>query len=72
MTLTGSFFNWETQMSTSNSTPNYQVITDNPTGLLFRNKRDRKIVNVDPRVSFYIFYSVDEMTSNYLFAEISV
>lgn len=44
-----SFFNWETQMSTSYSTPNYQVITDNPTGLLFRNKRDRKIVNVDPR-----------------------
>ncbi|XP_071371341.1 cilia- and flagella-associated protein 299 [Centroberyx affinis] len=40
--------NWKTQMSTSNSSPNYQVIYDNPTGLLFKNKRDRKILNVDP------------------------
>ncbi|ESN90720.1 hypothetical protein HELRODRAFT_156203 [Helobdella robusta] len=44
-----SFFNWETQMSTSNSSSNYQIITNNPTGLLFKNRRDRKIMNVDPR-----------------------
>lgn len=37
------YFNWETQNSTSNSTPNFQVITDNETGLLFKNKRDRKV-----------------------------
>ncbi|XP_062521464.1 cilia- and flagella-associated protein 299-like [Corticium candelabrum] len=45
-----SFYNWETQTSTSNNTPNYQVIADNATGLLFKNKRDRKILNVDPKV----------------------
>ena len=43
-----SYFNWETQTSTSNSTPNFQVIADNETGLLFKNKRDRKVINVDP------------------------
>ncbi|ELU18780.1 hypothetical protein CAPTEDRAFT_147290 [Capitella teleta] len=44
-----SFFNWETQTSTSNPTPNYQVIAENASGLLFKNKRDRKIINVDPK-----------------------
>jgi len=38
-------------MSTSNATPNYAVIADNGMGLLFKNKRDRKILNVDPTVS---------------------
>ncbi len=46
-----SFYNWETQTATSNPTPNYQVIAENPSGLLFKNKRDRKILNVDPKVS---------------------
>eukprot|EP00002_Diphylleia_rotans_P031699 TRINITY_DN65_c0_g1_i9.p1 TRINITY_DN65_c0_g1~~TRINITY_DN65_c0_g1_i9.p1 ORF type:complete len:247 (-),score=57.58 TRINITY_DN65_c0_g1_i9:310-1050(-) len=46
-----SFYNWETQTSTSNSTPNFQVMTDNENGLLFKNKRDRKIINVDPKVN---------------------
>jgi Domain of unknown function (DUF4464) len=45
-----SFYNWETQTPTSNSTPNFQVIADNETGLLFKNKRDRKVINVDPKV----------------------
>lgn len=44
-----SFYNWETQTSTSNPTPNYQVIAENASGLLFKNKRDRKILNVDPK-----------------------
>ncbi|KAI9225152.1 hypothetical protein BC828DRAFT_401637 [Blastocladiella britannica] len=44
-----SFYNWETQLCTSNNTPNWQVIADNETGLLFKNKRDRKVVNVDPK-----------------------
>lgn len=43
-----SYFNWETNVSTSNSTPHYQVIADSAQGLLFKNKRDRKIVNVNP------------------------
>jgi len=45
-----SFYNWETQICTCNATPNYQVISDNENGLLFKNKRDRKIINVDPKV----------------------
>ncbi|KAJ3177203.1 hypothetical protein HDU85_005981 [Gaertneriomyces sp. JEL0708] len=44
-----SFYNWETQTCTNNATPNFQVIADNESGLLFKNKRDRKIVNVDPK-----------------------
>ncbi|GAQ81724.1 hypothetical protein KFL_000890130 [Klebsormidium nitens] len=44
-----SFYNWETQTSTSNATPNFQVIADNEEGLLFKNKRDRKVINVDPK-----------------------
>ena len=50
-----SFYNWETQTCTSNHTPNFQVITDNESGLLFKNKRDRKIINVDPKVRFNIY-----------------
>eukprot|EP01029_Cantina_marsupialis_P019328 TRINITY_DN44922_c0_g4_i1.p1 TRINITY_DN44922_c0_g4~~TRINITY_DN44922_c0_g4_i1.p1 ORF type:complete len:231 (+),score=33.40 TRINITY_DN44922_c0_g4_i1:83-775(+) len=46
-----SYFNWETQTCTSNSTSNFQVIADNETGLLFKNKRDRKVINVDPKVN---------------------
>ncbi|CAF0774815.1 unnamed protein product [Brachionus calyciflorus] len=43
-----SFYNWENQMITSNNTPNYQVIAESVKGLLFKNKRDRKLINVDP------------------------
>ncbi|KAJ3227243.1 hypothetical protein HK099_002936 [Clydaea vesicula] len=46
-----SFYNWETQTCTSSATPNFQVIADNENGLLFKNKRDRKIINVDPKES---------------------
>lgn len=50
-----SFYNWETQTCTTNSTPNYQPIADNESGLLFKNKRDRKIINVDPKVRITIY-----------------
>lgn len=43
-----SYYNWESQTANSNPTPNFQVIADNESGLLFKNKRDRKVVNVDP------------------------
>lgn len=46
-----SYYNWESQTSTSNSSANFQVITDNETGLLFKNKRDRKVINVDPKAN---------------------
>ena len=29
-----------------------QVIAENTRGLLFKNKKDRKILNVDPKASF--------------------
>nr|XP_054364853.1 cilia- and flagella-associated protein 299 [Mirounga angustirostris] len=45
-----SFYNWDSHIAVWNSTPNYQVIADNPEGLLFKYKRDRKILNVDPKV----------------------
>lgn len=44
-----SYYNWETQTSTSNHSQNFQVIADNYEGLLFKNKRDRKVINVDPK-----------------------
>jgi hypothetical protein len=54
-----SYFNWDTNLSTSNSTPHYQVIADSAQGLLFKNKRDRKIVNVNPEappgIHIYIY-----------------
>ncbi|KAL0979928.1 hypothetical protein UPYG_G00191700 [Umbra pygmaea] len=43
-----SFYNWETQISTSNSSANYHVMAEN-TALLFQNRLDRKILNVDPK-----------------------
>ncbi|KAM7018119.1 cilia- and flagella-associated protein 299 [Tautogolabrus adspersus] len=42
------YYNWKTQVSTSNSSPNFEVIYDDPHGLLFRNKKDKKILRVDP------------------------
>ncbi len=48
-----SFYNWETQTCMTNATPNYQPIADNENGLLFKNKRDRKIISVDPKVKKY-------------------
>ncbi|XP_041854286.1 cilia- and flagella-associated protein 299 [Melanotaenia boesemani] len=42
------YYNWKTQVSTSNSSPNFEVIYDNVNGLLFKSRRDKKILNVDP------------------------
>jgi len=53
-----SYYNWETQVATSNSTPNFQVIADHEGGLLFKNKRDRKIINVDPKVSLIALMTI--------------
>ncbi|XP_038196110.1 cilia- and flagella-associated protein 299 isoform X1 [Arvicola amphibius] len=44
-----SFYNWDNHIAVCNSSPNYQVMADNPEGLLFKYKRDRKILNVDPK-----------------------
>ena len=46
-----SFYNWDTQHSTSNESPNFQILPDHEQGLLFKNKRDRKapVRGVSPR-----------------------
>jgi hypothetical protein len=49
-----SYYNWETHTPSVNHTPNFQVIPG-PKGILFKNKRDRKIINVDPEVCCYFF-----------------
>lgn len=44
-----SFYNWDTQQSTGQESPNFQIMPDDCNGLLFKNKRDRKLINVDPK-----------------------
>eukprot|EP00039_Didymoeca_costata_P016322 m.289627 g.289627 ORF g.289627 m.289627 type:complete len:235 (+) comp16376_c1_seq4:125-829(+) len=44
-----SYYNWDSQVSKSTTTANYDVITDKYAGMLFKNKKDRKIINVDPK-----------------------
>ncbi|XP_027888606.1 cilia- and flagella-associated protein 299 isoform X1 [Xiphophorus couchianus] len=39
------YYNWKTQTSTSNSSPNFEVIYDDPNGLLFKSKRDKTMLN---------------------------
>ncbi len=35
-------------MCVSNDSPNFKVDASSQQGLLFRNKRDRKVIHVDP------------------------
>ena len=44
-----SFYNWDTHTCTATSSGNFQVIAEGPQGILFKNKRDRKTVSVDPK-----------------------
>ncbi|CAM6083982.1 unnamed protein product [Calypogeia fissa] len=46
-----SYYNWDTKITFQNHSQNWQVIADNETGILFKNKKDRKILNVDPAVT---------------------
>lgn len=46
-----SFYNWETQQASMHDTPNYQVIANSTSGLIFKNKTDRKSIDVDPKTS---------------------
>ncbi|KAG1937390.1 cilia- and flagella-associated protein 299 [Pimephales promelas] len=43
-----SFYNWRTQVAKCNASSNYEVITENPSGLLFQCRNNMKILNVDP------------------------
>jgi len=44
-----SYFNWGTLKICCAPTASFQVIADSESGLLFKNKRDRKVINVDPQ-----------------------
>ena len=43
-----SFYYWEGQKTSINESPNFRVDSYSESGLQFKNKRDRKIINVDP------------------------
>ena len=43
-----SFFNWDSGHPIINNSPNFRVDANDDKGLLFRNKRDRKVINVNP------------------------
>ncbi|CAL8293823.1 unnamed protein product, partial [Gadus morhua 'NCC'] len=59
-----SFYNWRTQMSTSHSSPNYEVITDQPSGLVFQNKTDRKVLELNPWAASSDNWSRSEVKSD--------
>eukprot|EP01063_Lacrimia_lanifica_P037681 TRINITY_DN7809_c0_g1_i1.p2 TRINITY_DN7809_c0_g1~~TRINITY_DN7809_c0_g1_i1.p2 ORF type:complete len:234 (+),score=100.80 TRINITY_DN7809_c0_g1_i1:120-821(+) len=44
-----SYYNWKTQTLSYNNSSTFQVIADNEMGLLFKHKRDRKTISVDPK-----------------------
>eukprot|EP00759_Apiculatamorpha_spiralis_P017530 PhF_6_TR23742/c0_g1_i1/m.33160 len=46
-----SYYNWRTHTLYYNNSSTFQVIADPKLGLLFKHKRDRKTINVDPRVA---------------------
>jgi hypothetical protein len=43
-----SFFSWESQVCYINDSPNFRTDASSEEGLMFRNKRDRKLINVNP------------------------
>lgn len=46
-----SYYNWKTGVCASNDSPNFKVDSGSgESGLLFRNKRDRKVINVNPNI----------------------
>lgn len=46
-----SYYNWKTGICASNDSPNFKVdASSGESGLLFRNKRDRKVINVNPNL----------------------
>lgn len=43
-----SYYNWDSQLCYLSDSPNFRVDANSEEGLLFRNKRDRKVINVNP------------------------
>lgn len=44
-----SYYNWRTQSLSYSNSSTFQVLADNEVGLVFKHKRDRKTICVDPR-----------------------
>ena len=44
-----SYYNWDTQKAHLCDSPNFRVDAKSDVGIIFRNTRDRKQINVDPR-----------------------
>jgi hypothetical protein len=44
-----SYYNWKTQTLCYNNSNTFQVIADSERGLLFKHRRDRKTIDVDPK-----------------------
>jgi len=47
-----SYFNWKAQNPTVSDSRNFRVIANSKAGLLFRNKLDRKDIDVNPELVF--------------------
>ena len=43
-----SYYSWESQICYINDSPNFRTDASSEDGLMFRNKRDRKLINVNP------------------------
>lgn len=69
-----SFYNWETQVSSSNPSPNFEVIYKACHGLLFMSTNSGKILDVDPwvgsslRLLLLWFIFKGEMSANHQIA----
>ena len=46
-----SYYSWESQVCYINDSPNFKTDASSEEGLMFRNKRDRKLINVNPAVA---------------------
>ena len=49
-----SYFNWKAQNPTVSDSRNFRVIANSKAGLLFRNKLDRKDIDVNPELVLFV------------------
>ena len=47
-----SYFNYATKKASSSPSPQFQIIADSTQGILFKSRRDRRLVKVDPRAVY--------------------
>uniref|UniRef100_A0A4W3HHL0 Cilia- and flagella-associated protein 299 n=1 Tax=Callorhinchus milii TaxID=7868 RepID=A0A4W3HHL0_CALMI len=49
-----SFYNWDSHLSATNASLHYEVTAKNVSGLVFKSKRDRNMLSVDPKVNDFL------------------